>query len=62
MTAEQAEKFAATAYETEVAIEALLFRLRWSEVYEDGIVHGESKADINMMTVDQTRFEDPPNP
>jgi hypothetical protein len=62
MTAEQAEKFAATASETRVAIEGLLFRLRWSEVYEDGIVHGESKADINMMTMDQTRFEDPPNP
>ena len=58
---EQAEKLAALAAETEVAIQALDFRLRWSKVYEQGIANGESDEDINMMTMDQTRFEDSPN-
>ena len=59
LTPEQAEKLAATAAETKVAIQALLFRLRWSEVYEEGIAKGETKADVRMMTIDQTSFEDP---
>jgi hypothetical protein len=61
MTPEQAEKFAATAADTKVAIQALDFRLRWSKVYEQGIAHGESQADTDMMTMDQTRFEDSSN-
>jgi hypothetical protein len=59
MDPEQAEKFAATASQAKVDIQALLFRLRWSEVYEDGIARGETDDDLKMMTIDQTRFEDP---
>jgi hypothetical protein len=62
MTPEQAERFAEKAAQTKVDIQGLLFRLRWSNVYEQGIARGESMVDINMMTVDQTRFEDPVNP
>jgi hypothetical protein len=62
MNQDQSEKFAAAAADTRVAIQALLFRLRWSLVYEQGIAHGETKADIRMMSVDQTQFEDPQNP
>jgi hypothetical protein len=58
MTPEQAEKFAATASETKVAIQALDFRLRWSRIYEQSIARGETNEDVNMMTIDQTRFED----
>jgi hypothetical protein len=60
MTPEQAERLAATAADTKIAIQGLLFRLRWSKVYEQGIVNGESAADIKMMTINQERFEDPP--
>ncbi|HZZ40534.1 MAG TPA: hypothetical protein VFE06_15465 [Acidobacteriaceae bacterium] len=60
MSPEQAERLAATAADTEVAIQGLLFRLRWSKVYEQGIVNGETAADIKMMTIDQERFEDAP--
>jgi len=60
MTPEQAERLAATAADTKIAIQGLLFRLRWSKVYEEGIVNGETAADVKMMTVDQERFEDPP--
>jgi hypothetical protein len=60
MDPEQAEKFAATASQAKVDIQALLFRLRWSEVYEDGIARGEADDDLKMMTIDQTRYEDPP--
>jgi hypothetical protein len=62
MTLDQAERVAATAADTRVAIQGLLFRLRWSKVYEQGIVNGESAADVNMMTINQERFEDPPTP
>lgn len=62
MSSEQAERFAETAAETKVAIQGLLFRLRWSLVYEEGIAQGETKADIRMMTIDQTRFEDAGKP
>jgi len=40
------------------AIQGLCFRLRWSDVYEQGILDGEHRADERMMTIDQTRFED----
>ncbi len=62
MTPEQAERLATTAADTKIAIQGLLFRLRWSKVYEEGILNGESAADIKMMTINQERFEDPPTP
>ena len=62
LTPEQAELFAAKAAQTKADIQGLLFRLRWSNIYEQGIARNESMADINMMTMDQTRFEDPPTP
>ncbi len=58
MTAEQAEKFGYAAAETKVAIEGLDFRLRWSKLYEQGVARGETSGDVDMMTMDQTRFED----
>lgn len=58
MSADQAERLAATAADTQVAIKGLLFRLRWSKVYEQGILNGENAADIKMMTINQERFED----
>ena len=60
MTLDQTEHLAATAADTKIAIQGLLFRLRWSKVYEQGIVNNESAADIKMMTINQERFEDPP--
>jgi hypothetical protein len=60
MTPDQAEHLAATAADTQVAIQGLLFRLRWSKVYEEGILNGETAADVKMMTINQERFEDPP--
>jgi len=62
MTPQQAETFAALAADMKVGIQGLLFRLRWSDVYEQGIARGESNTDTHMMTIDQTRFEDAPNP
>ena len=62
MTPDQAEHLAATAADTKIAIQGLLFRLRWSKVYEQGIVNGETAADVKMMTINQERFEDPPTP
>jgi hypothetical protein len=59
MTPDQSERLAATAADTQVAIQGLLFRLRWSKVYEEGILNGETAADIKMMTINQERFEDP---
>jgi hypothetical protein len=59
MTPDQAERLATAAADTKIAIQGLLFRLRWSKVYEQGIVNGESAADIKMMTINQERFEDP---
>ena len=58
MSPAQAEELAKTAAQTQVAIQGLLFRLRWSDVYEQGIVNGENKADERMMTVNQQQFED----
>ena len=60
MNPAQAEQLATTSSNTLVAIQGLLFRLRWSKVYEEGIVNGETAADIKMMTINQERFEDPP--
>jgi hypothetical protein len=60
MTADQAEHFGTTAADTKIAIQGLLFRLRWSRVYEEGILNGETAADVKMMTINQERFEDPP--
>jgi hypothetical protein len=60
MTADQAERLATTASDTQVAIQGLLFRLRWSRIYEEGLANGETAADIKMMTINQERFEDPP--
>jgi len=62
MSHEQAERLAATASDTKVAIQGLLFRLRWSKVYEQGTVNGETAADTKMMTINQERFEDQPSP
>ena len=58
----QAESFAATAAQTKIAIQALLFRLRWSKLYEEAIIRGETRPDVRMMAMDQTSFEDAPNP
>ena len=62
MTPDQAEHVAATAADTKIAIQGLLFRLRWSKVYEQGIVNGESAADVKMMTINQEIIEDPATP
>ncbi len=62
MTPDQAERLAATAADTKIAIQGLLFRLRWSKVYEEGIMNGETAADVKMMTINQEIFEDPPTP
>lgn len=62
MTPAQAEELGKAAAQTQVAVQGLLFRLRWSEVYEEGIVRGETKADEKMMTVNQAQFEDAPEP
>ncbi|MGA7156071.1 MAG: hypothetical protein WBY53_04455 [Acidobacteriaceae bacterium] len=62
LTPAQAELLAQTASNTEIGIKGLCFRLRWSDVYEQGLIDGETKADIHMMTIDQERYEDPPTP
>lgn len=59
MRPDQAERLAETASDTKIAIQGLLFRLRWSKVYEQGIVNGETAADTRMMNINQQRFEDP---
>jgi hypothetical protein len=60
MTPDQAERLATTASDTQVAIQGLLFRLRWSRIYEEGLLNGETAADVRMMTINQEKFEDPP--
>jgi hypothetical protein len=60
MTPDQAERLASAASDTKIAIQGLLFRLRWSRIYEEGLANGETAADIKMMTINQERFEDPP--
>ncbi len=59
MNPDQAERLAITAAETKTAIQGLLFRLRWSKIYEQGILNNESAADIKMMTINQEQFEEP---
>jgi hypothetical protein len=58
LTPEQAERLAQTASEARTAVKGLCFRLRWSDVYEEGILSDETSPDQRMMTIDQTRFED----
>ena len=58
LTAEQAEKLGAAAADTKVAIEGLNFRLRWAKLYEEGVASGKTSGDVDMMAMDQTRFED----
>jgi hypothetical protein len=58
LTPAQAERLAQQAGETRTAIKGLCFRLRWSDIYEQGILAGESRADQRMMSIDQERFED----
>jgi hypothetical protein len=58
LTPEQAERLAQVASDTRTSIQGLTFRLRWSDVYEQGILNGETRADERMMNMDQTRFED----
>ena len=60
VTPAQAELLASTASDTQIAIQGLLFRLRWSRIYEEGLLNGETAADIKMMTINQEEFEDPP--
>ncbi|HZQ42334.1 MAG TPA: hypothetical protein VFA99_03740 [Acidobacteriaceae bacterium] len=58
LTSEQAERLAQVASDARTAIKGLCFRLRWSDVYEQGILSGESRADERMMRMNQERFED----
>ncbi len=58
LTPVQAERLAQLAGDTRTAIKALCFRLRWSDIYEQGILAGETRADQRMMSIDQERFED----
>ncbi len=60
LTPAQAELLAQTASLTKTGIQGMCFRLRWSDVYEQGLIDGETKADLNMMTMNQERFEDSP--
>jgi hypothetical protein len=62
MTPAQAELLASTATQTQTSIQGLLFRLRWSQLYEEGIVNGDAAPDVKMMTINQERFEDQPTP
>ena len=57
LTAGQAEHFAEIASAEMIAIQGLCFRLRWSDVYEQGLVEGATHADTRMMTINQERFE-----
>lgn len=58
LTSEQADRLAQLASEARTAIKGLCFRLRWSDVYEQGILSGETRADQRMMSINQERFED----
>ena len=58
LTPGQAEHLAQAASDARTAIKGLCFRLRWSDVYEQGILSGETRADQRMMAIDQVRFED----
>jgi len=58
LTPEQADRLAQLASEARTAVKGLCFRLRWSDVYEQGILSGENRADERMMSMNQERFED----
>lgn len=58
LTPVQAERLAQLAGETRTAIKGLCFRLRWSDIYEQGILAGQTRADERMMSMNQERFED----
>ena len=58
LTPEQADRLAQLASEARTAVKGLCFRLRWSDVYEQGILSGENRADERMMSINQERFED----
>ncbi len=58
LTPSQAERLAQLAGDTRTAIKGLCFRLRWSDVYEQGILAGQTRADERMMSINQERFED----
>jgi hypothetical protein len=58
LTPEQADRLAQFASEARTAVKGLCFRLRWSDVYEQGILSGENRADERMMSINQERFED----
>ncbi len=61
LSPDQAERLAQVASDARIAIKGLCFRLRWSDVYEQGILSGETRADERMMSIDQERFEDNQN-
>jgi hypothetical protein len=61
MSIEQADHLAQLASDTQNAIQGLCFRLRWSDIYEQGLIENKDKEDQRMMTIDQTRFEDQPS-
>ncbi|HEX5283106.1 MAG TPA: hypothetical protein VFW30_03220 [Bryocella sp.] len=58
LSPEQAERLAQVASDARTAIQGLCFRLRWSDIYEQGILSGETRADQRMMSMNQERFED----
>jgi hypothetical protein len=58
LSPEQAERLAQVASDARTAIKGLCFRLRWSDVYEQGILSDQSRADERMMRMNQERFED----
>ncbi|HEV2576892.1 MAG TPA: hypothetical protein VGU25_06755 [Acidobacteriaceae bacterium] len=58
LSPDQAERLAQVASDARTAIKGLCFRLRWSDVYEQGILSGETRADQRMMSMNQERFED----
>ncbi len=58
LTPAQADHLAQAASDARTAVKGLCFRLRWSDVYEQGILSGETRADERMMSINQERFED----
>lgn len=62
LTPEQAERLAEAAAATRVSIQGLCFRLRWTDVYEKGVLEGVTHADVQMMYVNQERFQDGETP
>jgi hypothetical protein len=58
LTPEQADRLAQVSSDARTAVKGLCFRLRWSDVYEQGILSGETRADERMMSINQERFED----